>query len=91
MNFISLPGFQFIALKFLTTGNFCFSDFVHDALPTLGTTSAVRVMKDLVLSGEATETESNLWLTSISFISDPTKEMLSEVKVHIESIDLVYK
>lgn len=39
-------------------------------------------MKDLVLSGEADEMEANIWFTSISFISDPTREMLSDVKVN---------
>ena len=58
------------------------SEFVHDALPTLGTTSAVRVMKNLVLSGEADEMEADIWFTSMSFISDPNREILSEVKVY---------
>ncbi len=60
---------------------FSHSDFVHDALPTLGTTSAVSVIKNLVLSGEAGETEADIWFTSISFIASPTREMLAEVKV----------
>ena len=57
------------------------SEFVHDALPTLGTTSAIRVMKTLVLSGEADKMEADIWFTSMSFVSHPTREMLSEVKV----------
>ena len=58
---------------------------MHDALPTLGTTGAVRVMKNLVLSGETDEMEADIWFTSMSFISDPAREMLSEVKVQQNS------
>ena len=57
------------------------SEYLHDALPTLGTSPAVRVMRDLVLSGHADEAETDIWFTSMSFIADPTREMIADVKV----------
>ncbi len=57
------------------------SEYLHDALPTLGTSPAVRVMRDLVLSGQADEVETDIWFTSMSFIADPTQEMIADVKV----------
>merc|ERR1711944_373621 len=46
--------------------------FFLDAIPTLSTPAALGVMKDLVISGDVTGVEAELWMTSLSFIVNPT-------------------
>merc|ERR1712018_150910 len=53
--------------------------FFLDALPTLSTPAALGVIKDLVISGDVTGVEAELWMTSLSFIVNPTKKMLTQV------------
>lgn len=46
-----------------------------------GTTESVKYMSQLIVSGEVDGLEADMWLTTLSFIQQPTREMLSEVKV----------
>jgi hypothetical protein len=54
--------------------------FFQDALPTVGTSASVSMMSYLIKNEEVTDMEADLWLTSLAFISKPTKEMLVEVE-----------
>jgi len=51
----------------------------HDVLPLAGTTPAVSVMKDILLAGEITGTEEEMWKTALAFIPNPTEEMIAHV------------
>ena len=62
-----------------------------DAIPMAGTSSSVQILKELLLSKDVTGLEADMWLTSLAFIQNPTREMLEEVKPLIESSDLKLK
>ncbi|CAG2211156.1 unnamed protein product [Mytilus edulis] len=53
----------------------------------LGTKASLRLMTNLINKKEVCGIEANMWLTTLSFIKDPTKEMLNEVKPLISSED----
>lgn len=53
-----------------------------DAIPMLGTQASLKMMTSLISRKEVTGIEANLWLTTLAFIKDPTKDMLKEVKVN---------
>jgi hypothetical protein len=53
---------------------------VRDALPVLGTSASVALMHDLISNQRVTDSERDVWLTSLAFIKNPTKEMLRELK-----------
>ncbi|CAH1772638.1 unnamed protein product [Owenia fusiformis] len=53
--------------------------FMHEAIPLLGTTAAVKLIKKKIASNEVEEYTS-IWLTMMSLIPKPTSEMLGELK-----------
>ncbi|KAL5015760.1 hypothetical protein ScPMuIL_005349 [Solemya velum] len=53
--------------------------FLVDAVPMVGTGAAVGLMRKLIADKEVTGIEAEMWLTSLSFIHHPTREMLSEI------------
>lgn len=57
-----------------------------DAIPMLGTQASLRMITRLISTKEVTGVEANLWLTTLAFIKDPTKDMLNEVKVNNDCI-----
>ena len=58
-----------------------FRQFYHDALPLIGTTASVSVMRSLIASQQTTSKENDIWLTSLAFIKNPTRDMMRELKV----------
>jgi len=55
--------------------------FYRDALPLIGTSASVSVMRSLMTSQQATSKETDIWLTSLAFIKNPTRDMMTELKV----------
>jgi hypothetical protein len=51
----------------------------HDVLPLAGTTAAVSLMKDILLSNEISGVEKEMWKSALAFIPHPTKEMIAHV------------
>jgi len=58
-----------------------FRQFYRDALPMIGTTASVSVMRSLIASQQVTDREIDIWLTSLAFIKNPTRDMMRELKV----------
>ncbi|XP_006820902.1 apolipophorins-like [Saccoglossus kowalevskii] len=54
--------------------------FFMDAIPMMSTTGAVSFMKEKIRSEEVKDIDADMWMTSLSFISHPTKEMIGEIK-----------
>jgi len=54
--------------------------YYRDALPLLGSTGAVAVIRDLVTSGQVSGPQADLLVTSITFIKDPSTEMMKELQ-----------
>jgi len=52
---------------------------LHDVLPLAGTTAAVSLMKDILLAGEITGVEKDMWKSALAFIPNPNKEMIAHV------------
>ena len=46
-----------------------------------GTSASLHMITQLITSKEITGLEADMWLTTLSFIKNPTKDMLKEVKV----------
>ena len=46
-----------------------------------GTTHSLKLMVQLLTSGQVSGLEADMWMTTLSFIQPPTIDMLSEVKV----------
>ena len=55
--------------------------FFHDAVPSLGTPASARLIRVLLTSGDLTQAEADKWLTSLSFLPRPTRELLADIKV----------
>lgn len=47
----------------------------------IGTTAAVKQIAKLILNNEITGRMAEIWLSSLSLIQNPSKEMLSEIAV----------
>lgn len=73
--------FLFVLLTILCSVH-C-SKFFLDAIPMSGTIDSLRLMVQLLTSGQVTGIEADMWMTSLAFIQNPSKEMLAEVKVII--------
>ena len=58
-----------------------FRQFYRDALPLIGTAASVSVMRILIASQQATDKEIDVWLTSLAFVKNPTRDMMRELKV----------
>ena len=65
------------------------SKFYHDAIPMLGTPASVSMIYDLIKDGKVTGSEADIWMTSLSFIPRPTKEMLPIAMVCIYVFKMV--
>ena len=53
----------------------------HDAIPMVGTSGSLEVIRDLIWKREVVDLEKDMWLASLPFIQHPEKEMLSAIKV----------
>jgi translation elongation factor EF-Ts len=49
----------------------------------LGSSASVAFIRDEIMSGHVTDTEADIWLTSMAFIANPTKNIFDHVKVSI--------
>ncbi|XP_064626174.1 apolipophorins-like [Lineus longissimus] len=54
--------------------------FFHDAVPMAGTPASVSLISELVNQRHVRGTEADMWVSSLAFIQNPTKEMLESVK-----------
>ncbi|XP_069118904.1 vitellogenin-like [Argopecten irradians] len=69
----------------LRTGSLCPNNikrvrkFFLDAIPMAGTSSSLSMLTELINNDEITGVEADMWLTTLSFIQHPTKDMLREV------------
>ena len=68
----------------------CCRQFYRDALPLIGTTASVSVMRILIASQQATSKEIDVWLTSLAFIKNPTRDMMRELKVCNLDFDICF-
>ncbi|XP_076440191.1 uncharacterized protein LOC143279842 [Babylonia areolata] len=59
--------------------------FFQDALPMVATEASLRMMADLLTSEEIKDSQATFWLTSLAFLSNPTKEMISAVQPLLSS------
>ncbi|VDI44373.1 Hypothetical predicted protein [Mytilus galloprovincialis] len=55
--------------------------FFLDAIPMVGTKASLKMMTHLINTDEVTGAEADMWMTSLSFIQHPTKDMLLELKI----------
>ncbi|XP_076346984.1 LOW QUALITY PROTEIN: uncharacterized protein LOC143245065 [Tachypleus tridentatus] len=60
-------------------GNKNARQFVVDAIPAVGSTASVRLIKELVTKKEVSDSEANMWLSSLTFLQNPTAEMIGEL------------
>lgn len=58
--------------------------FFLDALPMMGNEASLKMMTRLISNKDVTGMEADMWLTTLSFIKDPTKDMLNDVKVGVK-------
>ncbi|XP_060558872.1 apolipophorins-like isoform X2 [Ruditapes philippinarum] len=71
--------------KFLTDDTLCKDNYFRtrkfflDALPFIGTRASIHMITDLITRNAIHEHEADMWLSSLSFIKKPTKEMLKEI------------
>lgn len=49
----------------------------------MGNEASLKMMTRLISNKDVTGMEADMWLTTLSFIKDPTKDMLNEVKVGV--------
>lgn len=47
----------------------------------VGTKASLRMMTSLINGNEVTGAEADMWMTSLAFIKNPSKDMLLELKV----------
>ena len=52
-----------------------------DALPMAGSSGAVDQMTEMMLAGDVTGMEVDMWLASLAFIPQPTADMIQSVTV----------
>ncbi|XP_041360319.1 uncharacterized protein LOC121376501 [Gigantopelta aegis] len=58
--------------------------FFVDAIPMVGTSASLRLMRQMILSQAVDTNQANMWLTSLAFIQNPTREMLEEIEPLME-------
>ncbi|KAK3089687.1 hypothetical protein FSP39_005602 [Pinctada imbricata] len=61
--------------------------FYLDAIPMVGTGAAIRQITQLILNKDITGKFADAWLTSITFIQHPTKDMISELAKLLNTAD----
>jgi hypothetical protein len=60
--------------------NIYFRKFFHDAVPMVGTPASVSLISELINQRHIRGIEADMWVTSLAFIQNPSKEMLVSVK-----------
>ncbi|XP_045158693.2 uncharacterized protein LOC123524511 [Mercenaria mercenaria] len=79
--------------KMLTEGTLCPDNvfrtrkYFLDAIPMAGTSASLRMITELITSNIITGVEADMWLTTLSFIKNPTIDMLKAVKPLINAPD----
>ncbi|XP_014673849.1 PREDICTED: uncharacterized protein LOC106814086 [Priapulus caudatus] len=53
--------------------------FFLDAIPMVGTTGSVSMIRELISSGQVTGVEAEMWLTSLAFLKTINKNMILEI------------
>lgn len=51
--------------------------FLVDAMPLVGTAAAVGVVRDMFINGDMTNTDADVWFTSLAFFENPTSDMFT--------------
>ena len=59
----------------------CGRKFFMDALPMAGSSGTVDQMMEMMLAGDVTGMEVDMWLASLAFIPEPTADMIQSVTV----------
>jgi len=54
-------------------------EFFHDAIPSVSTAASASLMRELIESGEMSQTDADIWLTSLAFTAQPSSEMIREI------------
>ncbi|XP_062611985.1 uncharacterized protein LOC134273791, partial [Saccostrea cucullata] len=54
--------------------------FFMDAIPMAGTSASVAMLSKMINDNDVTGIEADMWLTTLAFISSPTKDMIREVQ-----------
>ncbi|XP_070194611.1 uncharacterized protein [Littorina saxatilis] len=62
--------------------------FFLDALPMAGSSATVDMMKELLVNGDITGMEADLWIASLAFIPQPTAEMIESAQELLKSDSL---
>lgn len=57
--------------------------FLVDAMPLVGTAAAVGIVKDMIINGDITQTEADVWFTSLAFFKNPTSDMFTAIAVSL--------
>ncbi len=70
----------------LTTIFIFFSRFFHDAIPMVGNSASVGLIKDMVVKGRLSGAEAETWVASLAFVQTPTEDMISHAKVGTHNI-----
>ncbi|RUS82210.1 hypothetical protein EGW08_010024, partial [Elysia chlorotica] len=90
-----LTGAEFMSIaEGVLRGNMCDNNkdrakkFFYDAIPMVGTSSSVQVMVELLLSGDVSGAQAQLWLKSLHFLPDATEEMVVHAKRLVLSDEL---
>jgi hypothetical protein len=55
--------------------------FFLDALPMMGNEASLKMMTRLISNKDVTGMVADMWLTTLSFIKDPTKDMLNNILI----------
>ena len=55
--------------------------FIADAIPLLGTSASIALMRDLIMSGQVPDMLLDLWVTHMSFHTNINADVLNEAKV----------
>ena len=81
---------DFLIGEIINAVQIVFRQFYHDALPLIGTSASVSLMRSLIASQQTTSKENDIWLTSLAFIKNPTRDLMRELKVcNINIVDIV--
>ncbi|XP_076341847.1 uncharacterized protein LOC143242367 isoform X2 [Tachypleus tridentatus] len=66
----------------ICNGNKNSRQFITDAIPVVGSTASIRLIRELITKKEISDAETDMWLSSMAFVAKPTAEMIGEL-VHI--------
>ena len=57
-----------------------------DAAPLLGTAASYSWMTELIQEGSMSDIETDMWLSSLAFQTNPSSEMISSVTVILSTV-----